>query len=297
MLIFKKITFWLAILGVLATTSLILRSRASISEPVLPPPIAPAAKPFAHSVGAAGIVEARRENTLIGVPAAGLVTQVHVQVWDRVSAGEEILTLDTRDLNAALVPQRAQVSVAEATLQRLRDQLGRLEAVGDPRAISTEDLKLRRSDVAVAEAQLQAARAAVTQTEALIARYSVRAPIDGTILQVNIRAGEYISPNAATAPIILGAIDDLQVRADVDEQLAPRIKKGSRAVACVKGDSSNPIEMEFVRIEPFIIPKRSLTGTSIERVDTRVLQVIFKFRNPTDRAIYVGQQMDITIEE
>jgi hypothetical protein len=52
-----------------------------------------------------------------------------------------------------------------------------------------------------------------------------------------------------------------------------------------------------VRIEPYVIPKVSLTGGSSERVDTRVLQVIFSFDNPSDRRLYVGQQMDLFIEE
>jgi len=297
MLIFRKLTFWLALLGLVAAGSLILRLRANFNEPVPPPPVAPAPKAFANSIGGAGLVEARRENTLIGVPSAGLVTEVHVKVWDRVKVGQPLLQLDTRDLRASLVPQQAQVRVSEASLERIRAQLARLEAVGDPRAVSAEDIKLRRSDVAVAEAQLEAARATVAQTQALIERLTVRSPIDGTILQANIRAGEYATPAAQTAPLVLGVTDELQLRVDVDEQLAPRIHKGLRASACIKGDSSNPIPLEFVRIEPYIVPKRSLTGSSLERVDTRVLQVIFSFPNNAERPIYVGQQMDVYMED
>lgn len=297
MLILKRLTFWLALAGLVSAGLLIVRLRASISEPVPPPPVTPASKPFAHCLGAAGIVEALRENTLVAPPASGLVESVAVKVWDKVEAGAVLFTLDSRDLRAALAPQRAQIVVAEATLARLRDQLARLEAVSDQRAISTEDIKLRRSDVAVAEAQLEAARAALAQTQALIERLTVRAPIPGTVLQVNTRAGEFLSAAATNAPVILGAIDQLQVRADIDEQLAPRMRAGARAFAFVKGDSSRSLPLTFVRIEPFIIPKKSLTGASIERVDTRVLQVIFRFDNPTERPVYVGQQMDILIEE
>lgn len=297
MQLLKKTTFWLALAGTVASAVLVMKLRANLVEPVSPPPIAPAKKPFAQCLGSAGLVEARRENTFVGVPAPGLITEIRVHVWDKVTAGQPLFSIDSRDLQAALAPQKAQVVVAEASLKRLMDQLSRLEAVSDPRAISTEEIRLRRSDIEVAKAQLIAASAAVSQTENLIDRLVVRAPIDGTILQVNIRAGEYASPAALTAPIILGNIDDMQVRADVDEQLAPRVRSGAKAVACIKGDSLNPIDLEFVRIEPFIIPKRSLTGASLERVDTRVLQVIFRFKASTSRPIYVGQQMDVYIEE
>ena len=40
------------------------------------------------------------------------------------------------------------------------------------------------------------------------------------------------------------------------------------------------MKLRFVRIEPFVLPKRNLTGDSLERVDTRVLQVIYEFDRP-----------------
>lgn len=297
MIVFRKISFWLACVGIVAAVSLVLRLRGALLEPVPPPPVPPPAKPFAQGIGASGLVESIRENTFVGVPQPGLVAAVLVKVWDKVEAGQPLLQLDDRELQALLGTQRAQVGVAEASLARLRDQLARLEAIGDARAVSAEEIKTRRSDVAVASAQLEAARAAVQQTEALLARLTIRAPTSGVVLQVNVRAGEYVSPTAPVAPVVQGVIDEVQVRADVDEQLAPRVRRGARAVGYIKGAGASAIPLEFVRIEPFVVPKRSLTGSSIERVDTRVLQVIYKFPNNVDQPVYVGQQMDLYIEE
>ena len=53
--------------------------------------------------------------------------------------------------------------------------------------------------------------------------------------------------------------------------------------------------LEFVRFEPYVIPKKSLTGDSTERVDTRVLQVIYRVKNE-NAPLYVGQQMDVYID-
>jgi HlyD family secretion protein len=220
-----------------------------------------------------------------------------VKPWDEVTAGQPLLQLDDRDLRAALLTQRANIAVAEAALARARAPLARVARLHDAGVASDDDLEARRHDVAVAEAQLAAARATVAQTESLIARLTVRAPVNGTILQVNIRVGELANILSPTPSLVLGDIREVQVRADVDEQVAPRIRPGSRAVGYLKGDTGHPIPMEFVRIEPFVIPKRSLTGASTERVDTRVLQVIYKFPNDPSRRIYVGQQMDLFIEE
>jgi hypothetical protein len=80
----------------------------------------------------------------------------------------------------------------------------------------------------------------------------------------------------------------------VDEQNAPLVVKGAPAVAYLKGDTKNAIPLRFTRIEPFVVPKKSLTGDSTERVDTRVLQIIFEFDRPAT-PVYVGQQMDVFI--
>ena len=48
-------------------------------------------------------------------------------------------------------------------------------------------------------------------------------------------------------------------------------------------------------MEPYVVPKKSLTGDSNERVDTRVLQALYRF-DRKQLPIYVGQQMDVFIE-
>lgn len=296
MILFRKISFWLALAGLVFAGSLVLRLRAGLTEPVAPPTVAPPAKPFASSIAASGLVEASSENTFVGVPVAGLVAAVQVKVWDRVAAGTPLLQLDDRELRALLSTQEANIAVAEAALRKTLAPLARIETLHRSGAVPDDELEARRNDVALAEAQLAAARAAAAQTGTLLARLTVRAPIAGSVLQVNVRAGEFINVLGPTAPIVMGDIDRVQVRADIDEQLAPRVRPGAKAIGYLKGDTEHPISLEFVRIEPFVIPKRSLTGASTERVDTRVLQVIFSFPNDPQRPAYVGQQMDLYIQ-
>lgn len=151
-------------------------------------------------------------------------------------------------------------------------------------------------DIAIAEADVRAAAAAVEQVKVELERRIVRSPIAGRVLQVNLRVGEYASSGAATSPLmILGAVESLHVRVDVDEHDAWRVKEGSGAVAFVRGNKELSAPLTFVRFEPFVVPKRSLTGESTERVDTRVLQVIYRF-DPAALKVFVGQQMDVYIE-
>jgi multidrug efflux pump subunit AcrA (membrane-fusion protein) len=274
------------------------------------PPLPPASKPYAQAVSATGILEALSENVAIGVPQPGLVTEVKVKVNDRVRTGDVLFLLDDRDLRAQelttkakLDVARAGIAVSEAEQSKVKSRLARFSAVTDPRAVSRDDLENLARDVAVADARLAASRAELAATASeleslslLINRLSVRSPRDGTVIQMNIRAGEY----AATAPknpaMIIGDTDRLQVRADVDEQNATRIRPGQNCYASLKGDPSVTFPLEFIRVEPFVIPKVSLTGAGTERVDTRVLQVIFSLERPETPPIYVGQQVDVFID-
>jgi HlyD family secretion protein len=303
-------TFLLAAGGFVGIALLLRTIDAQETASLPPPPVEPAAKPFASTVAATGILEALSENVSIGVPVPGLVTEVLVHVNDPVKLHDPLFKLDDRDFHATLLRQRAavevakaNVDVAKATLVKQEDLYKRVRDMPDRRAISVDEVRQRENDVNVAKAQLAASNAQllaseadVKQTEMLIQRLTVRAPRDGTILQVNIRTGEY----AATAPkspaMVLGDLDKLQVRADVDEQNANRVRPGQEAKAFIKGDTKNAISLQFVRVEPYVIPKVSLTGASTERVDTRVLQVIYSLQRPKDPPIYVGQQVDVFID-
>jgi HlyD family secretion protein len=165
-----------------------------------------------------------------------------------------------------------------------------------------------KSQVEQAEMQVRTAESQVAENSASVESYQrnlqrvaveieqlcVTAPMDGRVLQVNILPGEYVSPNPATAPVLFGSTDILQVRVSVDETNAPRVKSGSTAIAHLKGDSTKTFPLTFLRVDPYIVPKRSLTGDNTERVDVRVLQVIYRF-NPPPFPVYVGQQVDVFI--
>lgn len=146
-----------------------------------------------------------------------------------------------------------------------------------------------------AEADLKVLQAQGNELNVNLERLMVTAPQDGRVLQINIRLGEYVSSTPAVAPILFGETDYLEVRVDVDEINASRVRPGCKAEAQLKGDPSKKIQLEFVRIDPYITPKKSLTGDNTERVDVRVLQVIYRFR-PPDFPVYVGQQVDVFID-
>jgi RND family efflux transporter MFP subunit len=261
-------------------------------------------------VAGAGIVEANTENIAIGTPIGGIVTEIYISVGSRVKVGESLFKLDDRDLKAerktrqALLKEaRANVLVAKSSLADLKNQLERADILASKQVISTDELDRNRYAVKVAEAKLIHARVAVTsataqlrETETNLERIVVRAPYDGQVIQMKMRIGEYAPAGVTEVPLLLfGNVQPLNVRVDVDENDAWRVRAGSPAIAFLRGNRDIKASLKFVRFEPYVVPKKSLTGDSSERVDTRVLQVIYSIEQ-TDLPIYIGQQMDVFID-
>jgi RND family efflux transporter MFP subunit len=279
---------------------------------VTEPPVMPPRTSFERTIAAIGLVEPSSEAIAMGSHRHGVVEKVLVKLGEEVKAGQALIKLDTRDLEAELEVGRAMVVEAEAKLAvakaeetQARRNWEFAEKLKDSRAISEEELTQRETSLAMVKAQVGSAEAAclsakarLRMTDTEIERSVVKAPIDGTVLQVKVRAGEFVSAAAAgSAPwMTLGETKELHVRADVDEHEAWRVNAGAKARAHVRGNPELKVELEFVRFEPLVVPKKSLTGDATERVDTRVLQVIYRVVGAMPERLFIGQQMDVFVE-
>ncbi|MGC8643480.1 MAG: hypothetical protein ACP5XB_26790 [Isosphaeraceae bacterium] len=96
--------------------------------------------------------------------------------------------------------------------------------------------------------------------------------------------------------IVLGEVNRLHLRVDIDENDLYRFREGVPAWANIKGRREPRFNLEFVRVEPYVIPKKSLTGDNTERVDTRALQVLYALPVQSPAKVYVGQQMEVFLE-
>lgn len=286
----------LAAVGVaIAIVAVVIDNRpVSAARPAVQTP----RPPFASYVSGAGIVEASSGNIAVGTPVSGIVTAIYVKWGDHVKPGDRLFTIDDRDLQARRLPALARVKEAAARLAQARDQLRRAESVSDRRAISVEEMDNRRSAVTINEAALASAQAQVRQIRLEIDRRTVRALEPGQILQISIRPGEFAASGdlAATPLMLLGSDTRLYLRIDIDENDAWRVRPGAEAMAFVRGNPDLQTPLRFERIDPYVVPKTALTGNSTERVDTRVLQVVYSFDPAALPAAYIGQQMGVFIQ-
>ena len=304
--------------AVFATVSVV---RTQPARETVEPPSAPPASSFPETVAAVGLVEANTEHISVGTPVAGVVAEVMVAIDQAVRKGTPLFSLDTRHLEASLAVKvsqveaaRARLATARSTVFDLSDRVDRARRLRDGTVISEAELvrggfALRTAEAREAEAtaDLAVAEAEVAALRTEMSRCTVVAPIDGTVLQSRIRPGEFAAAGAASGGplMLLGNLSPLHLRVDIDEHEAWRIRPGNRARAHVRGNAAVSHALVFVRIEPFVVPKRSLTGDSIERVDTRVLQAIYRIDPATPESangaetpqrLHPGQQMDVFLE-
>ena len=280
--------------------------QRSLKDPVVPP-----ARPaFERTVAAVGMVEPSSEIITVGSPHPGLVTTVFARAGQGVRSGDPLFQLDDRHLRSAAALQQAQlqtararVETARAQLEDLSDQLARAERLESQTVVSTEEVTRKRfavrlagARVAEAEAECDAAAASLRSAETELERSLVRSPIDGTVLQVKVKPGESIATASSPGPLmLLGRLEPLHVRVDIDEHEGARVDMGAPATGHVRGHPQESIPLRFVRLEPLVVPKRSLTGDAGERVDTRVLQAIYRI-DPARTNLFPGQQLDVFIE-
>jgi HlyD family secretion protein len=163
-------------------------------------------------------------------------------------------------------------------------------------------------DIRNQEKLYQAATKAYASAEAVLGKYTVRAPVDGVVLAVAAAVGSYVSSaqgsyssytQGTTPAVVMGQTQEvLAVRVFIDEILLHGMPDSSK----IKGQmfvrgTDVAIPLQFVRIQPLVSPKIELSDQRTERVDVRVLPMIFKFDNPKELGLYPGQLVDVYVGE
>jgi HlyD family secretion protein len=239
-----------------------------------------------------------------------------------LEARSQLIKLEAEPRKEKIPVQVAMVNEARAGVVREADALQRAEDTFKSRVTTEQELIARREALAAAQAKLEratadldllkagswqydrdvaaatvsGAEAGVQKIEVELDRLVVRSLAPGRVLQVNVRPGEFVGTPANQPLVIVGDIEKLHVRVDIDEYDIPRFDRETTAVAVPRGNLQERYPLEFVRVEPFVVPKKSLTGDTTERVDTRVLQVIYEFDPAGRPPLFVGQQVEVFID-
>ena len=271
---------------------------------------APAAAPEnGATVVGAGVVEPSSELIAVAPSVGGVIQRVDVVAGQPVRKGQVLFTLDDRDVAAEVQVRDAQIAAAQEQLKvsmvildERAASLALYESIGDKRAMTQEELTRRRyasqnarAQVGLAQAQLQQGRADLARLRTLLSLRVIAAPLDATVLKVTARPGQFAPAGALPEPLVtLGRVQPLHVRVDVDEADIGRLGAAASARVSPRGQPALVMQATLLRVEPLVVPKKSLTNAAAERVDTRVMQLVFALPAGAT-GFFVGQQVDAFI--
>jgi len=305
-----KSLFIIAILGIFAGIASVIVYNQKVK---VQPPLAISYNPYEAGIYVTGIIESDQingSNVNIYSEVSSRVTEILVVNGQNVTKETPLMKLDNSVQQGIVEKDLATVRYAEANLLDLQEQLAKLQTAYNlnAKSVSRNDLDNAINAVAIAEESVDVARGQYVADKALLDKYTIYSPIDGVILRIVPAIGDYSSVAVGSwdtytqsflPPLQLGVVTpNLQVRTYVDEILVPQLPLLEKLTATlfVRGMQNKSIPLVFSSIQPYTIPNIELSNERNERVDVRVLPILFKFKKPEDINLFPGQLVDVYIK-
>ena len=172
---------------------------------------------------APGTIRAKSE-TVVSAQITARIAAVLVRAGDAAEAGDLLVQLDARALQARLQQQREAVAAAEAQLDEARSRYERVASLFRRGVVAQAEMDRTEADLRAAQAELAGAREAVSEAATQLSYTSIRSPIDGRVTDRFADPGDTATPGAPLLRLYDPA--SLRLEADVRESLATRLELG-----------------------------------------------------------------------
>lgn len=212
---------------------------------------------------ATGTVEPVREIE-VKSKASGEILRLLTDVGEVVERGTLLAEIDPRDVRNRYNQTEADLAVARAQLDISRAQLQRQQALLEADVITQTEFESATLSFANAEASLVRAQTNFDLAELQLADVSIRAPLNGTIIQKNVEEGSVIQSAAAnvsggTALFVMANLDDMQVRTLVDETDMGELQPGLSTSVRVEAFPDRTFRGVVDKIEPQAVVEQNVT--------------------------------------
>lgn len=214
-------------------------------------------------VEAAGLIEPIR---LVEVKskAAGEVLRILAETGDEASRGTLLVEIDPRDVRNALAQAEADLEVARARLATAEAQRRRVEELRKANVVTEQEYESASMEEANARAQLVKARTNLELAQERMGDVTIRAPIDGTIIQREVEVGQIIASassniSGGTTLLIMADLAEMQVRTLIDETDIGQIRPGQVARVRVQAYPGRSFEGSVLKIEPQAVVEQNVT--------------------------------------
>ncbi|MBP9791879.1 MAG: efflux RND transporter periplasmic adaptor subunit [Rickettsiales bacterium] len=284
------------ILPIFAAGMLIFTFMSIINNKKTPertPEIMPPTTSFQNQVAGIGIVQPLTNIINVAPQIPGILVEFYVTENQELVLGTPLFTIDEAQTKAKIKHAAALLNTKKIQYADLKQHLDRFENIKDKRSISQDDLSRKRFAVQKAKAEIDEATQGLELLNVELNKLTVKSPIDGRVLKINSRIGEYVSNN--TIPLVIGNLDKVLLKVIIDETDLHRVDTGAKAIAIMRGQPEKEWKLKFLSIEPLAIPKVQLSNNRNEKIDTRVIELLYEFESADINAV-PGQQADVFIE-
>ena len=188
-----------------------------------------------------------REQVQLRSEVIGQVTELHVDEADEVKRGDPVITLDPKTYQAQVDQAEAQVRIQQIAIERQRllidtlsDRFERQEKMFAQNLVDEDSFEALKSELALARVDLRSlqeslaqGRAALNQAEELLAKTRITSPIDGVVIQVDVKVGETVIAGTTNIPgstmMVIADPSETLTEVQVDEADIAQVRVGQRA--------------------------------------------------------------------
>ncbi len=215
--------------------------------------VAPGSDTVVNAINATGTIAARFDTPIGIVGEGGRVTQVYANAGDWVKQGQVLAAVDRSVQNQQVEGLRAQISVAESSLNLAQAQLNRALQLVDRGFISQADVDRLTAEKERAQAQLRVARASLNEAQARNARLNVVAPTSGIILERTVQPGQIVTQGSGSL-FRMAAGGQMEMQAQLSEDDLAQVSVGVPAQVMPVGSTAT-LNGQIWQVSPTIDPQ------------------------------------------
>ncbi len=300
---------WILLLGLLAGGYFYWQSGKEDPANIPPPYITAKVSrgDLVHSVLATGALQAFKE-VKVGAQVSGKIAKLHVEIGDKVKAGDKIAEIDAdtqqnqRDSEkASLDVSKANLRSAQARLAEAQKKYNRQKSLGEAGTKENLDsakatLGTAQAEVAAAQAQIEKSQLALKNASVNLGYTTVTAPMDGVVVAVAVEEGQSINAVQSSPTIItLAQTDTITVAGEIAEADVGDVKTGMKASFTLLGKDKTKYEGVIKSIDPAPLAVSNNSSSSSSNDSAVYYYGKMDVKNPNER-LKIGMTANMTIK-
>lgn len=260
----------------------------------------------AQTVLATGQVEAK-QLVSVGGRVSGQIETLAVALGQDVGKGALIVQIDSRDqrndvaqAKSNLANIEAQIAASNANLRKAELEYARQERLAGSNYSSQQtletaaaDVEVYKANIAALEAQHASAAVNVESAQTALDRTTISAPIDGTVVAVNVQQGQTVNATQSAPTMVkLADLDTVIIKAEISEADVVNVRPGQGATFTILGAPNRRFRATVSAVEP---APAALKDSDTISTDTAIYYNATLEVPNEDRTLRIGMTTQVTI--